>query len=149
MDKPSKDYLFDNTDEVKQLTIKDCTNWVTEAEYQELVQKSNNYKPISNLRYIDSYKAWRDHLKRQYKRHRWSDDEIQFLKDNYKYLSDNVIGLALNISAQHIRSKRNTLGLKKERNAEQSHVVVWCKRDDFEKDIAEKGLLKARNYGLS
>ena len=69
------------------------------------------------------------------KRHKWTWVEDEFIKSNYHYLSDNVIGLALNIPGRFVKLRRLSLGLKKGTNKDTYKVVIWCERQDYEEDL--------------
>lgn len=68
-------------------------------------------------------------------RHKWTWVEDEFIKSNYHYLSDNVIGLALNIPGRFVKLRRLSLGLKKGTNKDTYKVVIWCERQDYEEDL--------------
>lgn len=69
------------------------------------------------------------------KKHLWTWAEDEFLRANYLYLSDNVIGLALNIPSRIVKLRRLKLGLKKNVLKDAYKVVIWCERSDYEKHI--------------
>lgn len=78
------------------------------------------------------------------KRHKWTWFEDEFIKSNYHYLSDNVIGLALNVPGRFVKLRRLRLGLSKglkkglakDKDAQTVYkVIVWCNRESYEEDL--------------
>lgn len=72
------------------------------------------------------------------KRHKWTWFEDEFIKSNYHYLSDNVIGLALNVPGRFVKLRRLRLGLKKgipKDTRTPYKIIVWCNREAYEEDI--------------
>ena len=53
------------------------------------------------------------------------------------------MALALNVPASVVLSRRAILKLRKV-SPKSTDIIVWCERNDFEKDLAEYRLLKAR-----
>ena len=69
------------------------------------------------------------HLKRRYesvrlkafylalrKVHQWTAQELDFIRDNFRTMSDKEIGDRLNLTAAQIKGKRSYLGWRKYRN---------------------------------
>ena len=72
------------------------------------------------------------------KRHKWTWFEDEFIKSNYHYLSDNVIGLALNVPGRFVKLRRLRLGLKKgvPKDTQTPYkVIVWCNRESYAEDL--------------
>lgn len=76
--------------------------------------------------------------------HRWTKVEDDFILANYKYLSDNIIGLALNVRGYDVKLRRLYLGCHKGTLKETYKVVVWAKRSDFEEACSTQLLNKSR-----
>ena len=74
--------------------------------------------------------------------HDWLAQEDEFIYNNYQYLSDTVMALALNIPSRYIKSRRHVKGWLK-REIPKGRVVVWCNRSDFEADM-DSTKLRAR-----
>lgn len=74
---------------------------------------------------------------------KWHPKEDEFLRNTYMFLTDNTLALALNVPVSIVTARRRVLGLVKTR-ATTLEVIVWCNRDDFDKDMSEKFLTKAR-----
>lgn len=81
-----------------------------------------------------------EELSKNNKRHKWTWVEDEFIRNNYKYLSDNVIGLAINVPGRLVKLRRLRLGLKKTQLKESYKVVIWCNRLDYEKDLEDYSL---------
>ena len=72
---------------------------------------------------------------------KWKNDEIEFLKDNFNKYSDTKLSKILNKTTGSIVSKRNKLGLKKDKvekkeinclNCNDSYIVSRkCKGEMF------------------
>lgn len=89
------------------------------------------------------------------KRHKWTWFEDEFIKSNYHYLSDNVIGLALNVPGRFVKLRRLRLGLKKGAPKDACipyKVIVWCDREAYEEDLKRfnlNGTLPSKSRGTS
>ena len=94
------------------------------------------YEPLEEAKRRASFEN--PHYKRQ-----WTPEEDKFIQDTYMYLTDGVIALALNLPTTLIIARRRILGLKKVRSTSIEYIV-WCERDNFERDLEVKRLLKAR-----
>lgn len=87
------------------------------------------------------------------KRHKWTWFEDEFIKSNYHYLSDNVIGLALNVPGRFVKLRRLRLGLKKGIPKDTQipyKVIVWCNREEYEEDLKRfnlNGSLPSKSRG--
>lgn len=86
-------------------------------------------------------------LQKVNKVHKWTWAEDEFIRHNYRLLSDNIIGLALNIPGRIVKLRRLRLGLKKIQPKDTYKVVIWCERSDYEKhvnDYTSKGVLPSK-----
>lgn len=75
--------------------------------------------------------------------HKWHPKEDAFLRTNYMFLTDVTVSLALNIPVKMVIARRRVLGLIK-KITNKLEVMIWCNRTDFDKDMAEGFLTKAR-----
>lgn len=108
-----------------------------------LVKRENCYVYASDIQYDTVFSDAKKEARKKNKVHKWTYAEDKFLKLNYLHLSDNLIGLALNVPARIIYYRRRTLGLKKG-NIMTSNVIVWCNRENFEQDCEKYQLTKVR-----
>lgn len=74
---------------------------------------------------------------------KWSPEEDEFLRSTYMYLSDRTIALALNKPISIVRARRKTLKLYKHQTVE-LEVIIWHNRENFEEDMKQMRLTKAR-----
>lgn len=109
----------------------------TEEEVENLVDKYE-----TTLTSIDKRFEQTDYI------HTWTKAEDDFIKASYKYLSDNVIALAINVPARLVRMRRYALGLSKKTMKETYKVVIWAKREDFDEACQKQGLTKIRPDGV-
>jgi hypothetical protein len=110
------------------------TWWYDDNALVDLLKPANG-KWIAQSELL--YDAIYEDAKRNNKRHKWTYVEDVFIKSNYLYLSDNVIGLALNIPGRIVKLRRLALGLKKVVLKDSYKVIVWCDRKDYESDLQE------------
>lgn len=110
------------------------TWWYSEDALVDVLRPANG-KWIAQSELL--YDALYNTAQKNNKRHKWSYVEDTFIKSNYLYLSDNVIGLALNTPGRIVKLRRLTLGLKKVHLKDSYKVVIWCERNDYEKDLEE------------
>jgi hypothetical protein len=133
----------------RRLTLDKVTQWYTEEEAEKLMfpkyKHRSLYAPLSTQKYAESYEQVRELLHNaEYKEKRvWSPKEDEFIRSTYAFLSDNVIGLALNVPWYVVKIRRRNLGLSKEHSINVD-VIIWANRDKFDEDIQKSQLTKAR-----
>lgn len=103
-----------------------------------LKRTSGDYIAHSDVKYAEEGE------KQKVVRHVWTKAEDDFIRKNYMHLSDNTIGLALNIPGRMVMSRRQRLKLYKGQVKELNKVIVWCKRTDFDEVCQQFELTKAR-----
>lgn len=103
-----------------------------------LKRTSGEYVAHSDVKYAEEVE------KQKVVRHVWTKAEDDFIRKNYMHLSDNTIGLALNIPGRMVMSRRQRLKLYKGHVKELNKVIVWCKRTDFDEVCQQFELTKAR-----
>ena len=126
----------------------------SEAEAKLLLQRSRIYRDFVNTSFIDSstiafaeeFKKRKIEQAHQKKKHCFTVAEDDFITRNYKHLSDNTIGLALNIPSKSIKFRRKMLNLVKYNINSKgvSEVIIWNNRSTFEEDCKKFNLTKAR-----
>lgn len=121
------------------------TWWYSEDALIDMLKPSGG-KWIAQSEFL--YDSIYAEAKKNNKRHQWTYVEDLFIKNNYLYLSDNVIGLALNVPGRIVKLRRLVLGLKKVELKDQYKVIVWCNREDFKDDVltySTKGTLPSKD----
>lgn len=131
--------------QARNLQQEDLRAWYTEEELNTLlnISLSKHYVYLSDTKYLKSFYDRKAKEEKKNRRHKWTYAEDSFLKANYKYLSDNTIGLALNVPAKSVSYRRRTLGLTKGVQMNTT-IIVWCNRDSFEEDCEKQTLTKLR-----
>jgi len=130
--------------EVRGLTKEELMAFYTEEELKDILKPlSSPFVPLSDTKYETKVLKEREEMAKKGKYHKWTYYEDKFLKLHYKHLSDNMIGLAFNLPARFVAHRRRLLGLKKG-NIESAKIIVWCNRQDFEKDCEKFQLTKLR-----
>lgn len=117
--------------------------WYTKEQLDRLL----DYKwyGLKETRFDETYWKLADEERKNDKIHRFTEAEDLFIRNNYQYIPDSVIALALNIPTTKIMLRRAYLGLKKLQQADDSpFVVVWDKRSAMDKDLAKEGLTLLR-----
>jgi len=119
----------------------------TQEELDEYIakllnKKTSQYHTIkeADFRYHDTDMEDSLNAKAKHQKRTWTDAEIEFLKANANYLSDNTIALALNIPNQQVQKKRQRLGLHKFKETynvswQTCPHIIWHDRDQFEEDL--------------
>lgn len=92
------------TDREKELLISDYLNGMTLKDIS--IKYNRNLQSL-----ISSLQQWGVH---EYKINRWTKEEIKFLKENYKTMSDQDIANTLNRTESGVVSKRSELKLKRD-----------------------------------
>ena len=111
----------------------------SEEELQDILKgTSGAYESLSDTKYADELSSTKRLA------HVWTKAEDDFIRKNYMHLSDNTIGLALNVPGRLVRTRRNALKLSKGQVKELSKVIVWCMRSDFDTVCEEYNLTKLR-----
>lgn len=123
----------------------------TPEEIAKLTRKTYTYDAVPTL----SHERWAEpfaeltrnaHAAKPKKIRKWSPEEDAFLRATYLYLTDSIVALALNIPANIVLARRKVLKLSKTQQAIHTplEVIVWCERENFERDCAKTSLMKAR-----
>lgn len=121
------------------------TVFYTSEEVQKLTNRTEGYyTDASELLYGDSYDTTKEQLDKQGKRRVWTWAEDEFLRKNYKHLSDSTIGMALNIPSRVVYHRRQALGLLKAKAYVDIPVIIWHNREDYDTDCKKFKLTKAR-----
>lgn len=127
----------------RNLKLPRVLKWYTKEELSELLKRSNY--GFKETRFDELYQKLEAKAKAEKQVFRFSEAEDNFIRNNYQYLPDSVIALALNIPVHKVLNRRNYLGLKKLQQADDTpFVIVWDKREMFDKDLAKEGLTLLR-----
>ena len=132
----------------RKLTYKELAPYYSKAELDAIVKRYGFYIKHPTLAQLRWYEPLQEaervaKLLDETAKRKWAPEEDQFIRETYMYLSDNIIGLALNLPTQLITQRRRFLELRKVRTHSVEYIV-WCERDNFERDLETKKLLKAR-----
>lgn len=117
--------------------------WYTKEQLNELL----DYKwyGLKETRFDDLYWKSAQEARANQQMHRFTEDEDLFIRNNYQYIPDSVIALALNVPTTKILLRRAYLGLKKLQQADDTpFIIVWDKRSAMDKDLAKEGLTLLR-----
>ena len=133
------------------LSQKHLEVYYSPEELENLVQ-SYESKPnvaVSSLRWGDRYDKLTGKIKYGNKRfdHIWTPEEDEFLRMTYQHLTINTMALALNLPWQAVVYRRKALNLTRVQQRPMD-VMIWCERDNFERDIKTSGFMKARPDAL-
>lgn len=127
----------------RNLKLPRILKWYTKEQLEFILNKS--WYGLKETRFDEIYRTLSSEAKRKAKRHRFTELEDTFIRNNYQYLPDSVIALALNIPVNKVISRRAYLGFTKVQQADDSvFVIVWDNRDKFDKDLAKEGLTLLR-----
>lgn len=126
----------------RNIKLKRVSKWYTENELQELL-KDRTYSATSE-RYQEPFQTERKRQSKENNVHRFTELEDEFIRNNYQYLSDNTIALALNLPYKMVQARRHRLGLKKEHQPTNALVIVWDNRNQYEKDLEKEGFTLLR-----
>ncbi len=119
------------------------TDMYTEEEFLNITKNlRGTYESLSETKFAEELE------KQKIVSHTWTLAEDDFIKKNYLHLSDNTIGLALNVPARMVKYRRNCLGLTKGTVKNLNKVIVWAKRDDFQEVCSKYELTKLRGDGV-
>jgi hypothetical protein len=137
-----------NTRKRRKLTYEKLSPYYSKAELNAMVKKYEFYikhPTVAQLRWFEPLQEAERlaKLTNERRSRKWSPEEDKFIRDTYLYLTDNTIALALNLPTTLITARRAFLDLRKKRSSTIEHIV-WCERDNFERDLESKKLLKAR-----
>lgn len=132
------------------LTTRNLTNtrvkqWYTEDEIKGWLRVWG----FSDTRYTGPFNKLVKRMKKKKRHFRFSEQDDLFIRKNYKYLSDNTIGLALNVPPHRVYDRRMKLGLYKKSSINtRTVIVIWDKRSMYEEDLLSqqqnKDLLKRK-----
>ena len=126
----------------RNLSSKKLRKYYTEEEWLELRDNSPSGKKLEN-QYEIPWANLKERMNEKGRFHKWTPEEDDFLRKNYMFLSDRIIGMALNMPAAVVRQRRYQKDLVKHYTTP-LEVIVWCKRDSFEEDVKNLNLTKAR-----
>ena len=140
-----------NTKAQRNLTEKSLEHKYTDKELEalRLVEDKSKYitdaRDLGAVQYGERFEEQKLQASEEQppRQRKWSPEEDAFLTASYMYISDNTIALALNIPSKSIKARRKMLGLTKTLTRDLD-LLIWCRRDDFEKDVKELHLTKAR-----
>jgi hypothetical protein len=133
-----------NTKARRNLKLEDLVKLYSEDEISFLLgDYSYPQSEIPETPYDDQFNRQEEEAARQRLIRKWTPVEDEFLIGTYMYLSDYTIALALNMPINIVRSRRKVLKLFKQQTTN-LEVIIWAKREDFEKDLREQYLTKAR-----
>ena len=135
-----------NTKGQRNLSLKDLQSWYTEEELAAMTKKKydeNKTLPACDARFLESFERFKLDAKKINHAHRWTPEEDSFLRATYMYISDKTIALALNTPEYVVKTRRTVLQLIKG-HITPIDVLVWCDRENFERDIKLNTLTKAR-----
>lgn len=146
---PGKDILSISDARITRHFTKDYFTWWYNEEDLKHMLKPSRGTWVDQSEIIHAlFSKTKDDAKKHNKKHQWTWAEDEFIRNSYKFLSDNVIGLGLNIPGRIVKLRRLALGLSKGysnmgMNQIPYKVVIWCERDNYEKDLEEYNLSKA------
>lgn len=127
----------------RNLKLPRVLKWYTKEQLEALLKRSNY--GLKETRFDALFKKLEKIKAKEKKSFRFSEAEDAFIRNNYQYLPDSVIALALNIPVAKILNRRNYLGLKKLQQADDiPFVIVWDKRSEMDKDLQKEGLTLLR-----
>lgn len=125
----------------RDLTLSRVLKWHTEDTIPFIVDRVQYNQLGSSSKFKHKFKEKELQERLANRTHRWTELEDNFLKNNYKYLSDNTVALALSIPANRVQNRRSFLGLRKDAQPkEDTLVIVWDNRNKFEVDLETEGL---------
>lgn len=145
---PGSDILKIKDSRVTRHFTKDYFTWWYEEEDLKCILKPARGNWVDQSEIIHAlFTKTKEYAKSKQKKHQWTWAEDEFIRSSYKFLSDNVIGLGLNIPGRIVKLRRLALGLSKGYNNMGMNqvpykVVVWCERNDYEKDLEVYNLSK-------
>lgn len=117
----------------RNLKLPRVLKWYTKEQLTKLIGRS--WYGLKETRFDELYWRKAEEARKEQQMFRFSEAEDLFIRNNYQYLPDSVIALALNIPVTKILLRRNYLGLKKLQQADDvPFVIVWDKRDVYNKD---------------
>lgn len=127
----------------RHLKVSDMKDAYSEEELEEMLKNGRGpYTATSDIKYAIE-------LERQkVVSHTWTLVEDEFIRKNYQHLSDNTIGMALNVPGRMVKYRRKCLGLSKGLVKTLHKVIVWCKREDFDWACNNYELTKTRGDGV-
>ena len=145
--KSKEDILKANTKAQRNLDLQSLKEWNTDEELEALLPKQTYMQPnyLADEKYNAQFERFKDDLKKAQPKRRfiWSPEEDKFLTASYMYISDATIALALNMPVHEVTKRRDILKLKKGHTIP-IEVLVWCNREDFERDMEKYPLTRAR-----
>lgn len=113
--------------------------WYTKEELRKLL-KDTQVVSLSSERWKEPLEFEKQLQKKEHKGFKFTELEDMFIRNNYQYLSDNLIALALNISWEQVRRRRVSLGCHKQKQPSADvMVIVWENRGKFEEDVKKRG----------
>jgi len=127
----------------RNLKLPRVLKWYTKEQLEELLKRSNY--GLKETRFDKLFKNLEAIKAKERKSFRFSEAEDAFIRNNYQYLPDSVIALALNIPVAKVLNRRNYLGLKKLQQVDDTpFVIVWDNRSQMDKDLKKEGLTLLR-----
>lgn len=148
---PIKDVLGVTDRRVTRRFTKDYfTWWYDDSSLKDILSPAKGKWVAQSELLYSGFDVAKENAKRNNKKHQWTWAEDEFIRGNYKYLSDNVIGLGLNIPGRWVKLRRLALGLSKGvtngriQDAETYKVVIWCERSMYDSDVSARGITKQR-----
>ena len=139
IDEFKADVLTKDVRTTRHLNPDNLRKYYTDDEVSDITKDtSGEYTALSDVKYQDEL------TNQKRKPHVWTLAEDEFIRKNYKHLSDNTIGLALNIPGRMVKFRRQRLQLFKGQVKELNKIIVWCNRTDFDTVCQEQLLTKSR-----
>lgn len=127
----------------RRLKLPRVIKWYTKEQLEFILNKS--WYGLKETRFDELYRTIAKAEKKKGKRHRFTELEDNFIRNNYQYLPDSLIALALNIPVNKVISRRAYLGFNKVQQADDTpFVIVWDNRKNYEIDLAKEGLTLLR-----
>lgn len=117
----------------RRLKLSRVEKWYSDGELQEL--KKTKHRTKDN-QFTGPFKEALAEAKLDNKMFKFTELEDMFIRNNYQYLTDTVIALALNLPCSRVTQRRLALGLYKEQQPKDDVlVIVWDNRDKMDKDL--------------
>ena len=143
------DVLNSSAITTRHLKRDELKEWYTEDEVDTLLHDTDTLSPtLSDIRYEDAFNEFLAECKENNSRRIWTVAEDDFIRRNYKHLSDSTIALALNIPSQNVIDRRMYLKLEKGQRTSEYEIplIVWADRNKFDEDCKKFHLTKARSH---
>lgn len=128
----------------RNLKLPRVLKWYTKEQIEILLSREGTNVNRFN-RFDEMFRRLQVLAKRKNEMFKFTEAEDAFIRNNYQYIPDSVIALALNITLRRVQLRRRQLGLLKEYKPDDvPFVIVWDKRENYERDLTKEGLTLLR-----